>query len=160
MQANIGDYPMTCEWEQFREFTEAEKKKLYSKIAFQRATKPKNLGDMKNADGFARVTGPCGDTMEIWLKVNDGVITDATFVTDGCGNSIASCSTVTEMAKGKSIVEAQQISQQDILNDLGGLPSEGEHCALLAANTLKAAFSDFLKKDSEERAMRCYLQEP
>ena len=98
--------------------------------------------------------------MEIWLKVNSDIISDATFITDGCGNSIASCSTVTEMVKGKSIVEAQQISQQDILNDLGGLPKEGEHCALLAANTLKEAVSDYLKRDVEERAMRRYLQEP
>ena len=61
-------------------------------------------------------------------------------------NSIASCSTVTEMVKGRSTVEAQKISQQDVLNDLGGLPSEGEHCALLAANTLKAAVDNFLKR--------------
>ena len=112
MQANIGDYPMTCEWEQFREFTEAEKKKLYSKIAFQRATKPKNLGDMKNADGFARVTGPCGDTMEIWLKVNDGVITDATFVTDGCGNSIASCSTVTRWLRARVLLKLNRLASK------------------------------------------------
>ena len=151
---------MTCEWEQFRESTDEEKKKLYSKIAFQRATEPHNLGDMKDADGFAKVTGPCGDTMEIWLKVNNGIITDATFITDGCGNSIASCSTVTEMAKGKSAVEAQQIKQQDVLNDLGGLPNEGEHCALLAVNTLKEAVDDYLKRNTEERAMRRYLREP
>jgi len=151
---------MTCEWEKFRESTEEEKKKLYSKIAFQRATEPKNRGDMKDTDGYARVTGPCGDTMEIWLKVNNGIITDATFMTDGCGNSIASCSTITEMVKGRSTVEAQKISQQDVLNDLGGLPSEGEHCALLAANTLKAAVDNFLKKNSDERAMRQHLMEP
>ena len=136
---------MTCEWEKFRESTEEEKKRLYSKIAFQRAIEPRNRRDMKDADGFARVTRPCGDTMEIWLKVNNGTITDTTFITHGCGDSIASCNTVAEMVKGKSIVEAQQISQQDILNDLGGLPKEDEHCALLAANTLRKAASDYLK---------------
>ena len=137
---------MTCEWEQYKNSTKGEMKEVYSKIAFDYATNPRNLGDMENADGFACVTGPCGDTMQIWLKINDGSIADAAFKTDGCGNAIASCSMVTEMCKGKIISEAQKIGQQDILAALDGLPEEGKHCALLAENVLKAAIEDYLRR--------------
>ena len=139
---------MTCEWEQYRESTKEEKEVLYSKIAFEYATNPKNLGEIENADGFASVTGPCGDTMQIWLKINGGNITGAAFKTDGCGNAIASCGMATEMCKGKMISEAQKIEQKDILIALDGLPDEGEHCALLAANTLKAAIEDYLSRQT------------
>jgi len=132
---------MTCEWEQYKNSTKEEMKAAYSKIAFDHATNPRNLGDMENADGFARMTGPCGDTMQIWLKVNDGIIADAAFMTDGCGNAIASCSMVTELAKEKSLHEGQRITPRDVLAALGGLPEESEHCALLAANTLGAAIT-------------------
>jgi len=135
---------MTCEWEQYKDSTEEEMKAVYSKIAFDYATNPRNLGDMEDADGFGRLTGPCGDTMQIWLKVNGEIIADAAFKTDGCGNAIASCSMVTEMCKGKAVIDAQKIGQQDILAALGGLPEEGEHCALLAADTLKKAIKDYL----------------
>jgi nitrogen fixation NifU-like protein len=91
--------------------------------------------------------------MSIWLNINSGTIINAGFVTDGCGTTLASGSMVTEMAKGKFLTEAQNISQQDILDALGGLPEESEHCALLAANTLKAAIRDYLtqkEKTGEE----------
>ena len=65
---------MTCEWEQYKNSTKEEMKRVYSKIAFDYATNPRNLGDMEDADGFSRVTGPCGDTIEVWLKVNDNTI--------------------------------------------------------------------------------------
>jgi nitrogen fixation NifU-like protein len=139
---------MTCEWEQYRESTKEEKEAVYSKTAFEYATNPKNLGEIENADGFASVTGPCGDTMQIWLKINGGNITDAAFITDGCGNAIASCGMATEMCKGKMISEAQKIEQQDILAALDGLPEEGEHCALLAANTLKATIENYLSRQT------------
>jgi nitrogen fixation NifU-like protein len=140
---------MACEWEQYKESTIEEMEEVYSKLVFDHATNPRNSGSMENADAFAKVIGPCGDTMQIWLKVNDGTITQATFTTDGCGNAIASCSMVTEMAKGRSIVEAQKINQQNILSALGGLPKEGEHCALLAADTLKEAIRDYLTMERE-----------
>ena len=104
------------------------------------------------------MTGPCDDTMEVWLKTNDNTITDINFMTDGCGTSIASGSMMTEMAKGKSIGEAGSISQQDILNALGGLPEESEHCALLSVNTLKTAIKDYLamQKEPWKKAYRKY----
>jgi nitrogen fixation NifU-like protein len=113
---------------------------------------------MPDADGFASVTGPCGDTMEIWLKVMDGIIIQATFYTDGWGTGIASGSMVTEMAKGKSITEAQKIGQQNVLDALGGLPDESKHCALLAANTLREAVRDYIamKREPWEKAYRKY----
>jgi len=97
-----------------------------------------------------------GDTMEIYLKVNDGRVTNASFWTDGCGPSIASGSMVTEIAKRMNIGEAQRISQYDVLAALGGLPEESKHCALLAANTLKEAIKDYLafKKEPWKRAYR------
>jgi nitrogen fixation NifU-like protein len=149
---------MTSSWEQFEELIKAEMRKIYSETAIDHAMNPRNLGDMEDADGFARVTGPCGDTMKIWLRAKNGDLTDATFLTDGCGTSIASGSMVTEMAKGKNITEAQKISQQDILTALGGLPEESQHCALLAADTLKEAIRNYLamKKEAWKKAYRKY----
>lgn len=145
---------MISAWEQFQELIKAQMRKKYSETVIDHAMNPRNLGDMEDADGFARVTGPCGDTMEIWLRAKNGNFTDVTFLTDGCGTSIASGSMVTEIAKGKNITEAQKISQQDVLNALGGLPEESQHCALLAADTLKEAIRNYLKmrKDPWKRA--------
>jgi len=94
--------------------------------------------------------------MEICLKVRDSRVMNASFWTDGCGTTIASGSMVTELAKGKSVLEAQKIRQQDILDALGGLPEDSLHCALLAANTLKEAIKDYLasKNESWKRAYR------
>jgi len=129
-------------------------KRVYSEKTIDHFLKPRNLGNIPAPDGFGGITGPCGDTMEIYLKVRDGRVINASFWTDGCGPSIASGSMVTEMAKRMNISEAQRISQHDILTALGGLPEESEHCALLAANTLKAAIKDYLafKKEPWKRA--------
>ncbi len=147
---------MTSAWEQFQELIKAQMRKIYSETVIDHAMNPRNLGDMEDADGFARVTGPCGDTMEMWLRAKNGNLTDVTFLTDGCGTSIASGSMVTEMAKGGEITESQKISQQDVLNALGGLPEESQHCALLAADTLKEAIRNYLtmKKETWKKAYR------
>jgi len=147
---------MASEFDELQELIIADARKAYSETTIDHAMNPRNVGDMEDANGFARVTGPCGDTMEMWLKVKNSTIADATFMTDGCGASIASGSMVTEMAKGKSVSEARRISQQDVLSALGGLPEESEHCALLAANTLKEAVKDYLamKKEPWKKAYR------
>ena len=134
----------------------AEMKKVYSGKTIDHFLNPRNLGGIPTPDGFGRVTGPCGDTMEISLKVIDGRVMNTSFWTDGCGTSIASGSMVTELAKGKSVSEALKITQQDVLDALGGLPEESVHCALLAANTLKEAIKDYLasKKEPWKRAYR------
>jgi len=134
----------------------ADARNIYSETVVRHAMDPKNLGVMKNADGFARETGSCGDTMEIWIKVSSDTVAGATFMTDGCGSSIASGSMVTEMARGKSIAEVRKLTQADVLNELGGLPDESKHCALLAADTLKAAIRDYFltKNEPWKRAYR------
>jgi len=131
-------------------------KQIYSEKTIDHFLNPRNLGEIRSHDGLGRLTGPCGDTMQIHLKVKDGKVTNASFWTDGCGPSIASGSMITELAKGKSVREAQKISQRDVLDALGGLPEESLHCALLAANTLKEAIKDYLalKKEPWKRAYR------
>jgi nitrogen fixation NifU-like protein len=128
----------------------------YSETVIEHAQKPRNVGRIPNADGSASVTGPCGDTMEIWLKVSEGKIKEAKFWTDGCGTTIAAGSMITEMAKGKSVIEAAKIRSQGVLKALGGLPEDSVHCALLAANTLNAAIKDYLayKNEPWKRAYR------
>jgi len=128
----------------------------YSEAVIDHAQNPRNVGDIKDADGFASVAGPCGDTMEIWLKVKDGMIAKVTFWTDGCGTSIAAGSIVTELATGRAIREVLEITQGDVLNALGGLPEESTHCALLAANAVKEAIRDYLAHRDEtwKRAYR------
>ena len=129
-------------------------KRVYSEKTIDHFLSPRNLGEIPAHAGFGRVTGPCGDTMEIYLKVRDGRVRNASFLTDGCGTTIASDSMATELAKGKSISEAQKITQQDVLNALGGLPEDSLHCALLAANTLREAIKDYLafRKEPWKRA--------
>ena len=149
---------MSTDSDALQELILADARNIYSETVIDHAMAPRNLGVMQDADGFARVTGPCGDTMEIWLKVNSDVIANAIFMTDGCGTSIASGSMVTEIAKGKSIIEAQKTTQSDVLDALGGLPDESKHCALLAANTLKSAIRDYIatKREPWKRAYRKY----
>jgi len=147
---------MSSEFDELQELIMADARKVYSETVIEHAMNPRNVGIIEDADGFAKITGPCGDTMEIWIKVNNNAIVEISFLTDGCGPSIACGSMVTEMAKGKSVSEAKKICQQDVLNGLDGLPKESEHCALLAANTLKAAISDYLamKREPWKKAYR------
>jgi nitrogen fixation NifU-like protein len=140
---------MASAWEQLQELVINEMRENYSEIVVDHVMNPRNVGNMDNASGFARISGPCGDTMEIWLKVRDATITESTFMTDGCGTTIAAGSIVTELAKGKTVIQAQKISQQDVLSALGGLPEESQHCALLAANTMREAIKDYLAFKNE-----------
>ena len=149
---------MSTEFDELQRLILDDARSIYSETVVEHAMAPRNLGIMQDPDGFARVTGPCGDTMQIWLKVRNDVITGAAFMTDGCGPSIASGSMVTEMAKGRSISEARRTTQRDVLDALGGLPDESEHCALMAANTIKAAIRDYItmKREPWKRAYRRY----
>ena len=124
-------------------------REAYSEKVIDHALNPRNLGEFKDADGFGRVTGPCGDTIQICLKAKNGTIVDATFMTDGCGATIACGSMTTELVKGRTITEALKITSDDILNSLDGLPESNIHCALLAANTLKKALEDYLSLQKE-----------
>ena len=128
-------------------------RKIYSEEVIELFLHPKNIGEIKDAEGYGKFTGPCGDTMEIYLKINDDKINDATFMTDGCGTTLACGSTVTSLCKGKTVPEAMHITSQEILNRLGGLPEESIHCSVLAVNTLKKAIRNYLaeEKDSWKR---------
>jgi ATP-binding protein involved in chromosome partitioning len=117
--------------------------------ALERFEQPRNYGSLESFGGHARITGPCGDTMEFWLQVREGRIRRASFTTDGCGPSRAAGSMATELAIGKPPAVAARIEQADVLAGLGGLPKESEHCALLAANTLKAAIADFASRKAD-----------
>jgi nitrogen fixation NifU-like protein len=147
---------MASEFDEMVEELQKEMLAGYSRVVIDHAQNPRNVGSIQDADGFASVTGPCGDTMEIWLKVKDDTIAKASFFTDGCGTTIAAGSMVTEMVKGKNLSLAQKINQQDIPEALGGLPEESQHCALLAANTLREAIKDYLtmRREPWKRAYR------
>jgi nitrogen fixation NifU-like protein len=138
-------------WDDLQQKIENEMRGVYSETAIDHAMNPRNIGSIENADGHARLTGPCGDTMEIWLKVCNGIIANACFMTDGCGSAIAAGSMVTELAKSKTTYEVFRISQQYVLEALGGLPEESQHCALLAANTLKNSLKNYLVTRNEKR---------
>jgi len=118
-------------------------RKIYSEKVIEQWLNPKNLGKIRNPDGFAKIKGPCGDTMQISFKLKDGRLSKIRFMTDGCASSIAAGSMATELAQGKKIEEAAEISQQMILEGLKGLPEESVHCALLASNTLKEAVNNY-----------------
>ena len=147
---------MSSSWDKFQELVRAKMLEVYSEAVVEHSLNPRNMGEIENADGCARVIGPCGDTMQLWLKLKGETILEASFLTDGCGTSIASGSMVTELARGKKLIQAQRISQKDVLDALGGLPEGSEHCALLAADTLKAAIRDYLamKKEPWKKAYR------
>lgn len=123
-------------------------RRQYSETVVEHWLRPRNPGPMENPDGHARIKGPCGDTMEIFIRVDGDTIVTASFTTDGCITSVVSGSMAVELATGRSVQQAIGISQQEILERLGGLPEVSQHCALLAANTLKAAIQDHLRTRS------------
>ena len=94
--------------------------------------------------------------MKLWIKVEEGRIAEIRFRSFGCPGAIATSSMATELAKGKSVSQAMKITQQDVLDALGGLPEDSVHCALLATNTLKEAVKDYLvsKKEPWKRAYK------
>ena len=123
-----------------------ETRAAYGDVGFERWLKPRYMGRIDNPDGCARVTGPCGDTMEIFLKFENGKVRDASFQTDGCGASAVCGSFAAELAMGKDPDELIEITGESILEVLGGLPEEEQHCAFLAANTLQEALNEYMVK--------------
>ncbi len=118
---------------------------LYSEKVMEHFKNPRNVGEIENPDGTGHVGNPvCGDIMELYIRVNDGVITDAKFKTFGCGAAIATSSMVTEMVKGKTIEEALEISNHAVAEALDGLPPIKMHCSVLAEEALKSAIDDYL----------------
>ncbi|KKP66760.1 MAG: hypothetical protein UR66_C0005G0084 [Candidatus Moranbacteria bacterium GW2011_GWE1_35_17] len=121
----------------------------YSKKVLDYFMKPRNLGELSNADGEATVGNPkCGDIMKIYLKINkneagEEIIEDIRFQTLGCGAAIATSSMATEMVKGKTLDEAYKITNQQVADELGGLPALKMHCSNLAADAIKKAIENY-----------------
>ena len=123
-----------------------ETKEAYGEEGFERWLNMRYMGSMPDADGYARLTGTCGDTMEIFLKFEDGRVKEASFLTDGCGSSAVCGSFAAEMAIGKTPDELLEVTGEAILERLGRLPKEEEHCAYLAGETLQEALNDYMTK--------------
>ena len=119
----------------------------YSEKVMDHFKNPRNVGEIENPDGVGHVGNPvCGDIMELYIKVKDGVITDTKFKTFGCGAAIATSSMVTELVKGKTLDEALKISNHAVVQALDGLPPVKMHCSVLAEDALKSAIDDYYKK--------------
>lgn len=121
---------------------------MYNDRVMDHFMNPRNVGEIENADGVGEVGNiRCGDIMKIYIKINDEeVIEDIKFKTFGCGSAVASSSMATELIKGKTVKEALQITNKDVLKELGGLPVIKVHCSVLAEQALKAAVLDYATK--------------
>ena len=125
----------------------------YSEKVMDHFAHPRNVGEMENPDGVGKVGNPvCGDIMNLYLRVKDGVITDATFKTFGCGAAIATSSMVTELVKGKTVKDALAISNRAVAEALGGLPPIKMHCSVLAEEALKSAIDDYFSRTEKKPA--------
>lgn len=112
---------------------------------------PRNVGEIKDADGIGEVGNPrCGDIMRIYIKVKENRITDIKFLTFGCGAAVATSSMVTELVKGKTLEEALKVTNQEVADSLDGLPPIKMHCSNLAEQALKAAIEDYRKKHTKQ----------
>jgi nitrogen fixation NifU-like protein len=146
------------------EFDELEKeileamKKIYSETVIDHAMNPRNAKQIQNPDGFGSATSDCGETIEIRFKATDSKITDAAFWTNGCSATVSCGSIASELIRGEDISQALAISQNDIIKALDGLPEGNHHCALLAANAVKAAVLDYMaiKKEPWKKTYRKY----
>lgn len=119
----------------------------YSDKVMEHFMNPHNVGEIPDADGIGNVGNPvCGDIMRMYIKVDDGIITDVKFKTFGCGAAIATSSMATELIKGKTIEEALQLTNKAVAEALGGLPSVKMHCSVLAEEAVQSAIDDYLKK--------------
>jgi nitrogen fixation NifU-like protein len=124
---------------------------MYSEKVMQHFKKPQHMGEIPDADGVGSVGNPtCGDLMTMYIKVKDNRLEDVKFKTYGCGAAIATSSMTTELAKGKTIDEAMQISRASVAESLGGLPPVKMHCSNLAADALHAAIEDYQKKQKSK----------
>ena len=123
----------------------------YSDKVMDHFATPRNVGEIENADGIGKAGNLlCGDMMNLYLRVEDNVITDAKFKTFGCGAAIATSSMVTELVKGKTIDEALAITNRAVAEALGGLPPIKMHCSVLAEEALQSAIDDYLKKQQDK----------
>ena len=120
----------------------------YSEKVIDHFMNPRNVGEMDDASGVGTVgNAQCGDIMRVFLKIENDIITDATFKTFGCGAAVATSSIATEMVKGKTIQEALSITNQAVMDALDGLPAPKKHCSILAEEALQSALWDYAQKN-------------
>ncbi|NLU52899.1 MAG: Fe-S cluster assembly scaffold protein NifU [Clostridiaceae bacterium] len=128
---------------------------MYSEKVMDHFTNPRNMGEIEDADGVGQVgNAKCGDIMKMYLKIEDGVIVDAKFKTFGCGAAIATSSMATELIKGKTIKEAEQITNKAVMEALDGLPPAKVHCSVLAEEAIAAALQDYRERNGLVEDMR------
>lgn len=145
MSDDFSDFARTLQKQIFDDTKDA-----YGTAAFERWLNPLYMGTLDHPDGYARVTGPCHDTMEIFLRFKMDRVTEASFQTDGCGSSAVCGSYAAEMAIGKTPDEILDVTGDAILERLGGLPKEEEHCAFLAGETLQEALNNYMINQAKE----------
>ncbi len=120
---------------------------LYSEKVLDHFANPRNVGEIENADGIGEVgNAKCGDIMKMYLKIDNGIITDVKFKTFGCGAAVATSSMATELIKGKPIDDALKLTNKAVVEALDGLPAVKIHCSVLAEQAIKAALSDYYKR--------------
>ena len=128
-----------------------ETRAAYGDVAFERWLEPLYIGSMDNPDGYGRITGSCGDTIQIFLKFEDGKVKNASFQTDGCASSMVCGSFAAELAHGKSPDKIMDITGETVLKKLEGLPEEDRHCAFLSANALHDALNNYMIKHNRKK---------
>ena len=120
---------------------------MYSEKVLDHFSNPRNVGEIENADGVGEIgNAKCGDIMKMYLKIDNGIITDAKFKTFGCGAAIATSSMATEMIKGKSVDDALKLTNDAVVEALDGLPAVKIHCSVLAEQAVRSALSDYYTK--------------
>ena len=118
----------------------------YSEKAIEYYMNKVNVGELSEPDAHAIYTGPCGDTMEIFLDVEDGMIKEAKFQAIGCAGAFSSGSALTERIIGMTLEEAEKIEEDEIIDYLGGIPAQKVHCTCLSKRTLQKAIKDYKER--------------
>jgi len=122
---------------------------FYNEVVIDHFTNPRNVGDLaeSDTDGFGLVGDPhCGDQMKLWIAVRSGRIAKIAFKSFGCPGAIATSSMLTALAEGKTIEEARSITDDDVIEALGGIPEKKRHCSLLGVRALQAALEDWERR--------------
>ena len=128
---------------------------MYTDTLIEHFMCPRNVGSMNDADGEGNCGDPgCGDFLTIYIKVKDGIIDDVSFLVFGCAAAIATSSMTTELAKGRSIEEAMKITEDDIVEALGGIPENKKHCSNLGVKALRNAICNYSKKNEDKMAKK------
>ena len=125
---------------------------FYNELVADHSTNPRNVGKIADADGFADVGDPsCGDSMQLWIKVDNGRIADIKFLSSGCAGAMATSSMTTVLAKGKTIEDAKRITDAHVILALKGIPSRDGKCILSGINALLVAIGDYEQKNAAKK---------